>query len=417
MCMRSLLRRTLLFAIVVLADNCAGRGVTTPGGAPAALTALPRDLSASEQSVLSATNAFSFALWHRISATQGDANVVVSPLSTSFALSMALNGAANQTFDEMRAGLRFGATSLPDIDAGYKSLIGLITSLDPAVTMDIANSIWYRSGFPFNQSFLDAGSHYFNAMIKPLDFTGTAAALAAINGWVASQTNGRIPTILDRIDDSNVMFLINAIYFKGSWRSRFDPAQTIDAPFHSTAGDQPVRLMHRHGTMSYVQTAVYQAVDLAYGDSAFTMTVVLPKPGVSVDTLAGLLDGQTWQSLTSGLHRGDVDLYLPRLQLSWERSLIPDLQALGMLRPFTDSADFTNMSPRGRELLLSHVKQKTFVEINEEGTEAAAVSVTGVSVTAAPVTSMIRVDRPFMLVIRERLSGTVIFMGKIVRIP
>jgi len=175
--------------------------------------------------------------------------------------------------------------------------------------------------------------------------------------------------------------------------------------------------MHRNAKMSYAEGSTYQAVDLPYGDSAFTMTVVLPKAGTSVETLAASLDASTWQSLISGLRTSEVDLYLPKVKMSWLRELIPDMKALGMNIPFTDGADFTRMSPRGRELYISLIRQKTFVDINEEGTEAAAVTATGISLTSAPVTVPMRVDRPFVFVIRERLSGTVLFMGKVVVVP
>jgi len=366
--------------------------------------------------VLGASNAFSFALWKRVNLAQKDSNVFVSPLSASFSLGMAMTGTANQTFDDMRAALQFGTASLADIDAGYKSLIALLTSLDKTVTMEIANSIWYRNTFPFNQSFLDDGTNYFGATIKPLDFANVDASLSAINGWVNTQTKGKIPTIIDKIEPENVMFLINAIYFKGSWRERFNPALTQDGPFHALGGDQTVRLMNRHAKMLYTETATYQAVDLPYGDSAFTMTVVLPKTGTTVESLAASLDAASWQTLTSSLHTGDIDLVLPKVRMSWTRGLIPDLKGLGMLVPFADGADFTRMSTRGRELYISSVRQKTFVDINEEGTEAAAVTSTGISLTSAPITTVMRVDRPFVFVIRERLSGTVLFMGKVVRI-
>jgi serine protease inhibitor len=409
--------RRLLLAVALPLTACTDLGPAQPARPGTALVDLPRSLSAAEQSVLSSSNAFSFALWARINAAQPDSNVFVSPLSASFSLGMALNGAANQTFDEMRSGLQFGTTSLADVDAGYKSLIALLTSLDPSVTMEIANSIWYRNDFPFTQTFLDAGSNYFSATIKPLNFNDAPGSLAAINSWVSDQTHGRIPTILQSIESSDVMYLINAIYFKGSWRTRFDAAQTVAAPFHSASGDQPARLMHRHGTMSYAATPTYQAVDLPYGDSAFTMTVVLPDPSTTVGAVASSLDAAAWQALTTELRNGDVDLYLPKVMMSWERDLIPDLEALGMHVPFSATqADFTKMSPVGG-LYISFVKQKTFVDINEEGTEAAAVTATGVSATSVSVPSLMRVDRPFIFTIRERLSGAVLFMGKVVSLP
>src|SRR6478752_7746233 len=200
MSIRSSLSRGFLLAVIVALAACSENGATNPAVVTPALTALPRDLTSAERSVLSASNAFSFSLWKRVNVAEKDSNVFVSPLSASFSLGMAMNGAANQTLDDMRTGLQFGGTSLSDIDAGYKSLIALLTSLDPSVTMEIANSIWYRNTFPFNQSFLDDGASYFGATIKPLDFANVDASLAAINGWVNTQTKGRIPSIIDKIE-------------------------------------------------------------------------------------------------------------------------------------------------------------------------------------------------------------------------
>ena len=413
--MQRLLTARLAPLVAAAALMACSSSSTEPGTQPAAaLTSLPRNLTDAERGVLSASNAFSFSLWKQINATKKDSNVFVSPLSASFSLGMALTGAANQTFDEMRSGLQLGSASLTDIDAGYKSLMSLLTSLDNTVTMNVANSIWYRKDFPFNQSFLDDGASYFGASIKPLDFNDATGSMSAINSWVNAQTNGKIPTIIDQIDPQNVMFLINAIYFKGSWRTKFDQSLTLDASFHAVGGDQTARLMHREGKMSYTETSAFQAVDLPYGDSAFTMMVVLPKTGSTVESLASSLDAGVLQAVAGSLHTTQVDLFLPKVKLSFVRNLIPDLQSLGMSVPFTDHADFTRMSSLGRNLYISQVRHKTYIDINEEGTEAAAVTSTGISVTSAPISTTMRVDRPFVFVIRERLSGTVLFIGKVV---
>jgi serpin B len=176
--------------------------------------------------------------------------------------------------------------------------------------------------------------------------------------------------------------------------------------------------MHREGTMRYLQAPAFSAVDLPYGNSAYSMSVVLPNAGQSVDAVLASLRTDTWSAWTAQLHDAEVDLHLPRLELTWERMLIPDLEALGMRAPFqAGGADFSRMSPLGDRLFISTVKQKTFVNVNEEGTEAAAVTNVGVSLTSAPLRMEFRVDRPYVFVIRERLSGTVLFLGAIRRMP
>jgi serine protease inhibitor len=408
----------VLAALVIAA--CGGAPTETHGP-PAALTTLPRDLSPAESRVRDAANAFSFAIWQQINGAQRDTNVFVSPLSASFALGMTMNGAANQTWNEMRSALQFGGATGAEIDAGYKSLIALLMSLDPGVQFQIANSIWYSAGFPFRQTFFDTTKFYFGAAVRGLDFSNVPSSLAAINGWVNSETSGRIPKVLDDIDPAEVMFLINAIYFKGSWRTRFDPAQTTASTFLASGGvSQPAQLMHRLDTLSYAETPAYQAADLPYGNSAFTMTVLLPKPGTDVEVVAASLTPAAWQALAGSFRTAKVDLSLPKLKLTYERKLNDDLRQLGMLVPFVpDVADFTQMSapPAGNHLFIDFVKQNSFVDINEEGTEAAAVTTVGIQATAAPVVIAMRVDRPYIFVLRERLSGTVLFMGKIVRMP
>jgi serine protease inhibitor len=382
------------------------------------LTALPRALTASEVQVRDASNAFSFALLSKVNAAQPAENVFISPLSASFALGMTMNGAANTTFTEMRSALQFGAMSQGDINASYKSLVALLLSLDTSTTLAIANSIWYRNTFAFRPTFFDTTAKYFGATVKPLDFTNKVASLATINGWVSNATNTRIPMVLDDITNDQVMFLINAIYFKGTWRNQFDPAMTTMSAFTPTSGAaQTTSLLRRTAEISYAETATYQAVDLPYGNGSYSMTVLLPKTGTDVNVMASALTSTSMQALVTSFHARLVALSLPKLKLSYERKLNDDLKALGMRAAFNASdADFTNMAP-ARDVYISFVKQNTFVDVNEEGTEAAAVTTVGAVVTSAPVAVTMRVDRPYVFAIRERLSGTVLFLGRIVRIP
>ncbi|MBI2408931.1 MAG: serpin family protein [Gemmatimonadetes bacterium] len=410
-----------LAAALVLAACASSPTDATSQRPSAVLTALPRALTASEVKVRDASTAFAFALWGAVNAAQRDSNVFVSPLSASFALGMTLNGAAGTTADQLRAALQFGNASQAEINGGYKSLMALLMSLDPATQMLVANSVWYRQGFPFRQAFFDTTRANFNATVQGLDFANTAASLAAINGWVSEQTKGKIPTVLNTITPQQVMFLINAIYFKGQWRSKFDPAKTTAATFTTAGGaTQPVQLMHRFDTLSYAEGTTYQAAELPYGNTAFAMTVLLPKSGTDVETLAASLTPASWQAITAGLRTQRVDFAMPKLTLKYERKLNDDLKALGMVVPFAaGGADFTLMAPdpAGHELFIDFVKQNTFVDINEEGTEAAAVTTVGVGVTSMPSYPVMRVDRPYLLVLRERLTGTVLFMGKIARVP
>ena len=385
--------------------------------APRTLEALPRPLSDAEQFIGTSGNGFTFDLLRQVNSQQRDSNVFLSPLSASMALGMALNGAAGTTADEMRRALGFGEASQGQINEGYRGLIGLLRGLDPATELRVANSIFYDRTFPFEQTFLSTGKTWFDAEVEGLDF-GAPASLKTINDWASRATNGKIPTIMEQIDPDAVMFLINAVYFKGTWRSRFDPAQTADAPFNALGGaSEPMKLMRQQEKLRYFENAELQAVDLLYGNSAFAMTVVLPREGRDVNAMTEALTATAWTEMSSKFIEREVELYLPKLTLKYERKLNDDLKALGMNQAFIEGgADFTGMSPRG-DLYVSSVKQQTFVDIHEEGTEAAAVTTVTMAPTSMPVIPVMRVDRPYLFAIRERFSGTILFVGKIVRMP
>ena len=412
------MHRLALLTAVLAATACGGSTATEPAPGttpPAAIDALPRALSAGELKLVSSANDFSFSLFRQLSAAQKDSNVFTSPLSASMALGMTMNGAAGPTLSQMQSTLGFANVSEAETNDGYKSLIALLRGLDASVDFRIANSIWYRNGFPVNQTFVDASKNFFDAQVTALDFS-SPSSVTTINNWVSTATAAKIPRILDAIESDQVMFLINAIYFKGSWRDKFDRAETTDASFHGITGDQPMKLMHRNGKTRMLYATDYAAVDLLYGNSAFTMSVVLPHAGVNVNTVGASLTATSWATLAAQFRESTGDVYLPRFKLEWERTLNDDLKALGMRDAFIpDGADFTRMSPLGKKLYISIVKQKTYVDVNEEGTEAAAVTNVGIRVTSAPPS--FRVDRPFIFIIRERLSGTIVFMGKIVRMP
>ncbi|HET7190246.1 MAG TPA: serpin family protein, partial [Gemmatimonadaceae bacterium] len=374
--------RYILLPALAFTLSCAG-GTTEPGGgdAPPLLDALPRPLTAGEQSIVGAANDFSFSLFKAVNSSP-DSNVFTSPLSASFALGMTMNGAAGTTYDQMRSALGFGTTSEAEINGGYKGLVAMLRGLDPQVDLRIANSIWYDKTQAVNPSFVETSRNYFDAQVTALVFSDPAS-VTKINDWVSAATAQKIPKIVDALEQDLVMVLVNAIYFKGSWRERFDPAQTIDAPFHGVAGDQPAKLMHRTGTMGHLSTTDYDAVDLPYGNSAFTMTVVLPQAGTSVEAVASSLQSEAWSTAMGQLRTVDVDLYLPRFRMEWSRTMNDDLKSLGMRDAFVDGgADFSRIAPNG--LFISYVKQKSYVDVNEEGTEAAAATAVGISVTSAP---------------------------------
>ncbi len=394
-------------AAAMLVAACGGE---TPA-APTPLEALPRELSVAEQEVIAASNEFAFDLFRESDRRFGEDNIFLSPVSASMALGMTMNGARGETLAEMRSMLGFGELELQQINASYRDLIALLLDLDPGVDLRIANSVWYRNTFPFDQSFLDLVSEYFSAEVRGIEMV--PADRETINGWVDDATAGKIPTIVDEISPLHMMFLINALYFKGSWAQQFDPASTRDAPFHlADGGTVPVKMMHGSIPFGYRPMNGYEVIDLPYGNGAFSMTILLPHEADGVDALAASLDQAEWQAATANLGRREMDIDLPRFRIEYQQELKETLEALGMKAAF-GAADFTGMSStRGQELFVSRVVQKSFVDVNEEGTEAAAATSVEVEVVSMPPT--VRVDRPFVFAIRERFSGTILFIGKVV---
>ena len=409
------LRHSLAVMTLALVAACSSSSPPGPpaGATPDSLKALPRALSETEQRAISASNRFAFDLFRSINKRFVDTNLFISPLSASMALGMTLNGAEGETFEGMRQALRLDESDRSRINAAYRDLIAMLLELDPSVDMRIGNAIWYRNTFSFHQSFFDTVSTYFGARVAGLDFS-SPATVDRINAWVDTATAGKIKKVIDGISDELVMLLMNAIYFKGSWRSQFDPARTQNAPFATERGApytaRMMQLDKQQVALGMVNGA--QAVDLPYGRAAFTMTAILPPAGTDVDAFVETLDQSKWEAIVGALHQTKADVYLPKFRMEWEDMLNADLKAMGMERAFCEGcADFTRMSPLGRDLFISFVKQNTFVNVNEEGTEAAAVTTVGVEVTSMPPS--IRFDRPFVFVIRERLSGTILFMGKV----
>jgi len=391
---------------------------TGPSAVPPLLTSLPRPLTAAESGIAAASNQFAFGLLSQAQAADPGGNIFLSPLSATMALGMTLNGADGETYEQMRATLGFGTISQAEINAGYKGLLELLVGLDRSTAIHVANSIWAESGFPFLPSFMSAGRDWFDAEVRNVSFADPAT-LDALNAWVRQKTNDKIPKLLDQFDPQTVMTLLNAVYFKGSWRHAFKTSETRSEPFHSPSATQSVAMMRREGKVGYYETSAYQAAELLYGNGGFAMTIVLPRVGVSPAEVLGQDPGLEWARLSGRvLVESEVQLMLPRFRMDYRRDLSGDLRALGMPLAFDDTqANFSRMAAPPNQLFLSSVIQKTFVDVNEEGTEAAAATAVQVGVTSLPQTFVMTVDRPFLVVIRERFAGTILFLGQVVSIP
>jgi serine protease inhibitor len=372
------------------------------------ITELPRALTVAEQEIIRSANSFGLDLMREVTARDDRANIVLSPLSASMALGMTLNGAGGETFDAMRATLGFAGLTQTEINDSYRELIELLTELDPEVRFDIANSMWANQDVPFHASFLQAVTAAFGARSESRDFRDPAT-LAAINDWVDQSTNGLIDRILDELDPELALLLINAIYFDGAWTTQFDPGDTKRQAFTREDGSTvEVDMMAiKDVELPLAIGSDYSAVELPYGGEAFSMVVIVPREDPR-SFLAGL-DTDGWNAVIARLAPGTVDLVaIPKFTLSYDGFLNEALKAMGMGVAFRPGADFTRMSPAGNGLCIDFVRQKTFIEVDERGTRAAAVTAVGVRVVSF---LGVIADRPFVFAIRERLTGTILFVG------
>jgi len=392
--------RLTALALVVFAVGCS----SDPVGPPPRITALPRALTTQEQSLIQADNRLAIKLLKQVNAETRDTmpNLFISPLSVAMALAMAYNGAATTTAEAMRSTLELDGMTVAEVNEGYRSLIELLRNLDPRVHFQIANSVWYRQDYAVKQSFLDVNRDYYDAQVTPLDFLSPSAP-ATINAWVSQQTHG--------------LYLIDAIYFKGDWTAQFDANLTQPRPFRLEDRSY-VNVPTMARGEAQLRTALRPnatVVDLPYGGQAFSMTIVIPDDSSSVDHLVMALTAEQWDDWTGNLRDGKAELQLPKFKLTNDLGLIPTLGSLGMgiafgCEPLT--ADFTGIHEPS-ELCITEVKHKTYVDVNEEGTEAAAVTEVGVGFTCACGPQRINIDRPFLFALRENLSGTILFMGVI----
>jgi serine protease inhibitor len=371
-----------------------------------------RDLTVLEKSVVSSDNSFGVKLFSRINTVDQNKNVFISPFSVSMALGMALNGADGATLDSMKQVLEHANFTMQEINESYENISSILTHLDPKVVFQIANSVWYRNGFHVYPAFFNNCHEYFDAEIDSLDFS-SPGAVQAINDWVNSKTHGKITTILTQIPPEMVMYLINAIYFKGVWTYQFDPASTMDASFISSTGSTvSCKMMSQKATYAYRATDQAQIIDLPYSDRLFSMTIILPAKGTNIDQFAAEFTQQQYSTFVNSLDSAEVELYLPKFKVEYEKKLNDELSAMGMGIAFSNFANFSRIADV--PLAISEVKHKTYVEVNEEGTEAAAVTSIGISLTAMPSIPQMLIDRPFIFIIREHTSGTILFIGKIV---
>jgi len=406
------MNRILIFALLAITVSCkkSETDIVDPQPGYKAI-----DLPAKAEMIISSSNNFGLEIFQKIVGDEPvSMNVFISPTSLSLALSMTWNGAAGKTKDSMAYALRLPLLSDSQINSINQELMhGLITA-DPVVNLTIANSIWYRQEFEVEQNFIQVNRDYYDAEVSALDFTASNAR-DLINNWVENKTNGKIKDLIDEIKPTDLMYLIDAIYFKGTWKIAFDKDKTADALFTLSDGNQKtVQMMNMKDTIGYFENDLFQAAELEYGTGNFSMIVLLPKNNHVPGDILSEMTPENWQNWISSFSAHEVGIKLPKFKFDYDKKLNDILTEMGMGIAFSDNADFTRINSGGN-LLIDLVKQKTFVDVNEEGTEAAAATVVVVAPTAIILdsTKYMSVDHPFIFAIREKSTNSIVFLGRV----
>ncbi|WP_460503946.1 serpin family protein, partial [Hymenobacter agri] len=374
---------------------------------------LTRPLTPAERSTVSSANDFAFRAFDALRGTAPADNLCLSPLSISAALTMAYNGADGSTKAAMKQTLGFQPLTDTEINESFRSVFGLLGGLDPQVTFTTGNSIWYGQQYQLQAPFVQANQQYFGATVQPVNFTSPTAK-DLINGWVNTQTRGKITSIVDGTTADDVLYLINALYFKGTWTYRFDPQDTRPGPFYRDNGTTVTKdfMSLKTGRYHRYRDAQQLLIDLPYGNRRFSMTLVVPQGQSTLASVAGRLTRSQLDAWLAAADSTGQELQLPKFRLEYSQTLNDALTQLGMGVAFSGQANFSRMlAGGGSGLRISEVKHKTFLEVNEEGTEAAAVTSVGVVNTSVPQATVI--NRPFLFLIREKSTGTILFIGQL----
>jgi serpin B len=405
-------------------------GCAAPGGGSAAAAELVRsdapraaaDAAAGKRTA-AAVEAFAADLYGELAKEQG--NLVLSPYSVAVALAMTRAGASGETATQMDAVLR--AATAGDLDAGFNALEqelakrpGKYPFGDGTVDLDLAtaNQVWGQRGFAFERAYLDRLAASYGAGMRLVDYVQKREeARAAINEWVSERTHARIPKLIPEgaLNELTRLVLTNAVYLKAKWVSSFQKGATAAAPFHRLDGsDRSAQLMQLNARLRYARGAGYQAVRLPYV-GGLSMVVIVPDAGTFATFEQSLRADGSIRRIVDGLGDAQVRLRLPKFEFRTQAALKGPLARLGMPIAFSDRADFSGMSPRGKELTIQDVLHEGFISVDEEGTEAAAATAVLVGLTSAPSLNVeLTVDRPFLFLIRDDQSGALLFMGRVV---
>ena len=407
---RKMILLVLLLAIVVIAVGGSILYYVHNRNASAKQQTKPIANSAQVDQLVAANNSFGVGVFNQLVQQSPGSNVFISPTSISMALSMVYNGALGNTKSAMQQTLDYQNLDLNNINKGNLALVTNLKNPDKEVTLSIANSLWLRQGVKFNNNFLNTVKQSYEAKASTLDFSSPQAPVT-INNWVSSATNGKIPTIVNQIPGSEVMYLINAVYFNGSWNKTFDKSSTQNYSF--TTGDGSViqyPLMSQEGTYKYFEDNGLKSIQLPYGkNKRLSMNVYLP------NNMVAFLKDFSYTQLTAWSRKytnSQGTILLPKFKLNYSQTLNDTLTNMGMGIAFQDQANFGNI---GKDLKISDVKHVTYINVDETGTEAAAATSVGIGTTSAagPSGFFMQVDKPFLFTIQDNSTNDILFVGVI----
>ena len=408
------MKRFLTFATLVLvswgACSCNHPVLVPEEETQEEKAAEPIVLTKAESGINASSNAFGLNVFREINKQKTVDDLFISPLSLSLALAMTSAGADGQTEAQMRKTMGFEGFTNTEMAEYYRKMTQALLDLDPKTTLQIANAIWTDKGISLKTGFVSDVTNYYHSEANSADMAARAT-IDAINSWCAKHTNGKIPKILDYDSAGLAVLLINALYFNGIWTTQF--TDTFNGSFRSLSGKGgDVTMMRSTRSMPYASNGQWKMVQLPYGNGAFVMDLLLPIEEKAFEKLVSSLDETTWETLTKNLRSCEVQLQMPKFKMEYEIVLNDILETLGMKDAFSGRADFSKMSTI--PLCIDFVKQKTYVDVNEKGTEAAAVTAVGMKVTSVGPSQTLSfiADRPFVFAIREVSTGAILFIGQ-----
>ncbi|NLK00961.1 MAG: serpin family protein [Clostridia bacterium] len=374
------------------------------------------DISNINQDMIDGGSQFAFDVFKSLNNEDANKSIFISPLSISSALTMTYNGAETTTKKAMEEVLGLGDLDRAVVNENYSHLLNYLQNADESIELNTANSIWIRSGEEIKKDFLEKNRNNFNAEIDTLDFSRDSS-VDTINEWIDNATKGKISKMLNPpINPDVIMYLINAIYFKGEWGMQFDPERTFDGEFKTLSGNkQTVKMMSLKDEFQFIEGDDCKAIRLPYGNGQMSMYAVLPNESISINDFIKDLDREWWANIRGNLvETDDVLVQMPKFKLEYGiKNLNDNLKNLGMEEAFGDEADFSAIR---EDVYISNVLHKAVIEVNEEGSEAAAATVVEVQEMAAMEPTTFIADRPFVFIIADDTTGSILFIGKLLEV-